>query len=148
MRVIEYRQEHLKDLIDGDLSSGTGKQIFVKQYAGSLERPGWSFTVLDHGHLVACVGITEMWEGVGEAWFLGSARINLKARSFARLARSGIYENTAKALGLWRVQAACRADWPEALRFAKFMGFKDEGLMKRYGQNGEDFIRMAWFNGT
>jgi hypothetical protein len=44
------------------------------------------------------------------------------------------------------VQAACRANWPEALRFAKFMGFKEEGLMKKYGQQGEDFIRVAKFN--
>lgn len=148
MNVVEYKQEHLEDLMNGDLSSGTERQVFVKQYAGQLERPGWSFTVLDHGYLIACVGITEMWTGVGEAWLIGSARLNQKARSFIRLAKSGIYEKTAREHGLRRVQAACRADWPQALRFAKFMGFEEEGLMKSYGHKGEDFIRVARLHGV
>ena len=143
MNVVSYRKEHLEDLIDGDLSQGTDKHIFARRYAQSLELPDWSFTVLDHGHLVACVGITEMWAGVGEAWFVGSARIHEKSKAFIRLTRSGIFEETIKKHGLWRVQAACRANWPEALRFAKFMGFEEEGLMKKYGQQGEDFIRVA-----
>jgi len=62
MRVIDYRQEHLADLMDGELSNGTQGHVFVKTYAESLELPGWSFTVLDHGHLIACVGISEMWK--------------------------------------------------------------------------------------
>ena len=148
MRVINYRQEHLADLMDGDLSNGTQNHVFVKTYAESLELPGWSFTVIDTGHLVCCVGITEMWKGVGEAWFVGSARLHDKSRAFIRLTRSGIFEDTIKKHKLWRVQAACRADWPAALRFAKFMGFEEEGLMKKYGHNGEDFIRVARFHGS
>ena len=134
MRVIDYRQEHLADLMDGELSNGTHGHVFVKTYAESLELPGWSFTILDHGHLIACVGISEMWEGVGEAWFVGSARLHQKSRE--------------KKHKLCRVQAACRADWAEALRFAKFMGFEEEGLMKKYGHDGEDFIRLAKIYGS
>ena len=146
MNVVPYRKEHLEDLMHGDLSQGTARHVFVKTFAENLELPDWSFTVLDHGHLVACVGITEMWAGVGEAWFVGSARIDEKTKAVIRLPRSGIFEETIKKHGLWRGQAACRANWPEALRFAKFMGFEEEGLMKKYGQNGEDFIRVAKFN--
>jgi len=30
-----------------------------------------------------------------------------------------------------------------ALRFAKWLGLKEEGLMKQYGPDGSDFIRFA-----
>jgi len=29
------------------------------------------------------------------------------------------------------------------LRFAKFLGFTNEGLMKHYGPDGSDYYRMA-----
>ena len=148
MKVIDYKKEHFDDLLDGELSNGTQKYLYAKQYAGDLEHPGWSYTVIDNGHLIACVGISEMWQGMGEAWFVGSSQLNKKSRSFLRLAKSGIYEKVANEHGLRRVQAACLASWPTALRFAKFMGFQEEGLMKAYGQNGEDYIRVAWLNGS
>ena len=42
-----------------------------------------------------------------------------------------------------RVQAAVRTDWPEAQRFSRFLGFKQEGLMEKFGPDGSDYYRVA-----
>jgi len=32
---------------------------------------------------------------------------------------------------------------PEAIRFARWMGFEDEGIMYKFGPDGSDYYRMA-----
>ena len=45
---------------------------------------------------------------------------------------------------LWRVQAVCKVGWSEALRFARMMGFEEEGTMRAYGPDQDDYLRVAW----
>ena len=42
-----------------------------------------------------------------------------------------------------RLQTSVKADCEMAIRFAKWLGLKPEGVMKSYGPAGEDFIRFA-----
>jgi RimJ/RimL family protein N-acetyltransferase len=42
-----------------------------------------------------------------------------------------------------RLQTAVRADFGIGIRFAKWLGFTNEGLMKSYGFDGSDHYRMA-----
>ena len=42
-----------------------------------------------------------------------------------------------------RIQASVSADVPTAIRFAKWLGFENEGLMRQYGVDGGDYYRMA-----
>jgi RimJ/RimL family protein N-acetyltransferase len=53
------------------------------------------------------------------------------------------FDDIIEANNIHRVQAACRADWPEAVRFAEFLGFENEGLMRSYGVDGRDYFRYA-----
>jgi hypothetical protein len=55
-------------------------------------------------------------------------------KNFARLAK----ENKIK-----RVQTAVRADFKTGLKFAKWLGLENEGLMKHYGFDGSDHYRYA-----
>jgi hypothetical protein len=48
---------------------------------------------------------------------------------------------------MWRIQAAMRSDWPELARWARFLGMKHEGTMKKFGANGLDYERWAWVDG-
>lgn len=43
-----------------------------------------------------------------------------------------------------RLQAFVRADWTDALRFAKRLGFEVEGLLKSFGANGEDYYAVRY----
>ena len=47
------------------------------------------------------------------------------------------------ATNLKRVQASVHAEDHQAVRFARWMGFENEGLMKKYGPDGSDYYRMA-----
>ena len=42
-----------------------------------------------------------------------------------------------------RFQTSVKADCDVAIRFAKFLGLEEEGLMKNYGPDGADFYRFA-----
>jgi len=44
---------------------------------------------------------------------------------------------------LHRVQASINELDPEAIRFAKWLGFKDEGMMPKYGPDGSNYYRMS-----
>jgi RimJ/RimL family protein N-acetyltransferase len=42
-----------------------------------------------------------------------------------------------------RLQTSVKADSKLALRFAEWLGLKQEGLMKNYGPDGSDYYRYA-----
>jgi hypothetical protein len=84
-----------------------------------------------------------MWPGVGEAWFIASSKIHENVRPFIRFAKTDIMEKVTTENNLWRVQGVCKEDWPAARRFARLMGFKEEGLMRKYGPEQADYIRIA-----
>ncbi len=144
MRIINYEQSHLHELMDGPLNAGAPEHIgYMRSYAEELQQPGWSFTLIENGYIICCAGIVNMWPGVGEAWFVASSKIHEYPRPFIRFAKTEmkrvIDENQ-----LWRVQAVCKSDWPAAIKFAHFLGFNSEGLMRKYGPEGLDYIRVAW----
>ena len=129
MRIIDYQQDHLHDLMDGPLNDGAVKNIgYMKDWAETLQQPGF----------------VDMWPGVGEAWFIASNKIHEYPRKFIRFAKTDVMQRVIDENGLWRVQAVCKSDWPVALKFARFMGFEVEGVMRKYGPEGMDYTRVAW----
>ena len=42
-----------------------------------------------------------------------------------------------------RLQTSVKANFKTGVRFANWLGLSSEGLMKRYGPDGSDYIRMA-----
>ena len=73
---------------------------------------------------------------------MASERVHENPFRFAKTVKS-IFNELVIEHGLHRIQAAVRADWPEAQRFAEFMGFENEGLMRKFGQDKTDYIRYA-----
>ena len=77
VRIVEYKPEHLHDLMNGPLNDGAIKNIgYMREWAGELQQPGWSYTLIENGHIICCAGIVDMWPGVGEAWFIVSGKIH------------------------------------------------------------------------
>jgi hypothetical protein len=145
VRIINYKPSHLHDLMDGPLNDGAPEHIgYMRAYAEELQQPGWSFTLIENGHIICCSGIVDMWPGVGEAWFLASSKIHEYPRPFIRFAKTDVIQKVVDENDLWRVQAVCKADWPAAIKFARFLGFESEGVMRKYGPEGADYLRMAW----
>ena len=104
--------------------------------------PGLSFTLLADNRIVLSGGIHPIWDGVAEGWVISSKRIYKNRIKSARLIRKRS-DILCSANKIWRLQTAVKANFAIGVRFAEFLGFKNEGLMKAYGPDKTDYYRMA-----
>lgn len=110
--------------------------------AMELEQKGLAYTCMINNEPIASAGMKMIWDGVAEGWVLASSKVwqhpvlvaKAIKKNFARLARLH---------GIKRVQTAVRADFKIGLKFAKWLGLEEEGLMKKYGFDGSDHYRYA-----
>ena len=103
---------------------------------------GLAFTLLDNNVPICSGGIIPTWMGNAQGWAIASKRIFRNKIKAARL----IKERTDLLCAnnkIWRLQTAVKANFKIGVRFAEFLGFKNEGLMKAYGPDKTDYYRMA-----
>ena len=103
---------------------------------------GIAFTLMNEVDIVACGGIVKFWNGVGEAWVVTSHKVNLYPLSFAKTVYRKLQEIINR-MDLERVQTVVDVEHITSLKWVEWMGFKKEGLMRKY-INGRDFYRYAW----
>tara|TARA_R110001632_G_scaffold5260_1_gene21444 strand:+ start:102 stop:542 length:441 start_codon:yes stop_codon:yes gene_type:complete len=143
MIMVDYKPEHIESILDGDMSKMARKSFgMAEDIAHGLVAPGLAFTGLIDGYVIASAGIKPLWPGVGEAWIVASDNMPKKKLSVIKLIREN-FDRMIQDNNFVRVQAGVRYDWPEAKRFAEFLGFEHEGIMKKYGPDGQDYYRMA-----
>jgi len=134
----KYKAEHGEALIaDGEVPWTTD----VGQ-AKLLEKSNFSVTVLINDDPVMCSGIIDLWEGCGEGWFIAAKELLDYPVTLSRATKEVLHEEIVKT-NYRRVQVNVRADWEVAIRFSKFLGFKEEGLMQKFGPEGADYLRMS-----
>ena len=100
------------------------------------------FTVEDSGTVLAVGGVHVMWFGAGEGWVLVSPEALAVPTSFARYTKRA-FDSILQETELRRVQASIHIDDDRAYKFARWLGFEDEGVMRKYGVDGDDYYRMA-----
>ena len=104
--------------------------------------PGLSFTLLADNNIVLCGGITPLWDGVAEGWVIASKRIydhKIKSVSAIKKRLDLLCINNK----IWRVQTSVKEDFKVGVRFAEWLGLEKEGLMRMYGPDKTNYIRMA-----
>ena len=101
-----------------------------------------AFTLEDDGTILAVGGVHVMWFGAAEGWVLVSPDCLQTPASFARYAKR-VFDGILQETELRRVQASIHVDDKRAYRFAQWLGFEDEGVMRKYGVEGDDYYRMA-----
>lgn len=134
----KYQAEHGEALIsDGEVSWTTD----VGQ-AKLLEKSNFSVTILQNDDPVMCSGIIDLWKGCGEGWFIAAKELLDYPVTLSRATKEVLHEEIVKT-NYRRVQVNVRADWKVAIRFSQFLGFKEEGLMEKFGPEGADYLRMS-----
>lgn len=108
----------------------------------NLEENGLAFTGAINRQIIACAGIKRIWGNVGEGWVLATYNIWNHPITIARAIKKN-FEDLARDYKFERIQTAVRADFGIGIRFAKWMGLTNEGLMKKYGFDGTDHYRFA-----
>lgn len=142
-KVVPYEKEH------GDQYIETGLNDKILDIDASFTENridfaiiGLSFTLLHNDIPICSGGIFPLWHGVGEGWVIASKRIFDHKIKSAKLIKRRT-DLLCAVNKIKRLQTSVRANFPMGLRFAKFLGFNNEGLMKHYGPDGSDFYRMA-----
>ena len=99
-------------------------------------------SILVDEHPIAVIGMVVLWPGVAEVWSVISEEARETPISFHKCVLSSLvcHETVLK---LHRTQMCVRADYEEGLRWAESLGFKSEGVMLKYGPEGNDFFRYA-----
>jgi hypothetical protein len=110
--------------------------------AMNLEESGLAFTGLVDDKPIFAAGMKPIWKGVAEGWVLATAKVWDHPLLVARAIKKD-FARVAKQHGLWRVQTAVRSNFDQGLKFAKWLGLEDEGIMKQYGFDKTDHNRYA-----
>ena len=141
-RLIAFEAWHL-DWLDFDLINGLGLSSRITRVAAKqIEDLSYSWTGLQDGKIVGCGGFTPIWTGVAEVWMYLQPDAFKRKRLALRLMRH-ILNDIIRRKQYHRIQAVVLKDYKEGIRFAEFFGFKNEGLMRQYSMNKEDFHRYS-----
>lgn len=90
---------------------------------------------------IAIVGAIEFIPGVLVAWSLLSDEVKKTPVAFHRATRHLV--NFYLESGYRRIQITVRQDYEDGWRWAKALGFKCEGIMRKYGPDGSDYVMFA-----
>lgn len=99
----------------------------VKGY--NLALTGHCKTVEHHNRPVGIGGVVIVGNGVGEIWLILAKEVNQCRVIMYRCIRN-ILNQYIKELGLKRVQARVRNNYPKAQQMMLHLGFKNEGIIK------------------
>ncbi len=114
----------------------------VKELARAREDNGQCITGLVNDKIVGCGGIDLMWEGVGEVWVMLSYDIEQCPMAAYEVIRDGL-DKLIKDNKLRRVQAWGRIGFEKSHTLFRHLGFKPEGIARKYGFDGADCILYA-----
>ena len=84
----------------------------------------------------------DIWKGVGEAWLVGSKILNDRGIFLTRII-SRRFKVIIKTQKYKRIQCVVHNKWKSSQKFVELLGFKNEGLMRKYGPDGFDYLRYA-----
>lgn len=117
----------------------------VEELAKEREGNGKCLTALVNGKIVGCGGIDLMWPGVGEVWVMLSYEVDKYPIRAYEVIRDGL-EKLIEDNDLWRVQAWGRIGFAKSHTLFRHLGFRPEGIAKKYAPDGVDCILYAKVN--
>lgn len=142
MRIEPLTRSHVLDAAKDRSPTVIGSIDMILHALDAYCLPRHGIAYIDRGQIYAVAGIVPLWEGVGEAWAIPTNRIAEKKIIIGRHFKRTFHE-VARDLKMRRVQAAVKVGYEEAHSLARFVGMVDEGLMRKYGPEGADYVRYA-----
>ena len=116
--------------------------VDLRDMAVQAAAAGPAWTGRWDGRVIGCAGFALLWPGRAQAWCL--LDIEVPRRAWLGIHRA-VRERLAQApsLGVWRIEADAAFGFTEASRWLDMLGFEREGIARRFGPDGSDFIRFA-----
>lgn len=113
------------------------QEVATASYATELAKHGESFTVYDGTDVVAVIGLINQWEGCARAYAFMSGDAGKHMLALTRQVRDFLANSTIR-----RIEAAVQDDFPAGHRWARLLGFRVEGWMRKYW-NDHDALLYA-----
>ena len=130
-----------QDLLDLDIRE---EQKEVKPYqtretANELAKHPYLYSYFEKGKILCVGGLLHKWEGRAESFFVydkeATFRFLVKIRRFTR--------EMCELSGYKRIEATIKKDDTMSFNWMKGLGFEREGLMRKFGTDGEDYYMYA-----
>ena len=134
--LVKFDTRHIMDINTAFEFSALARQAFENK----AEVHG--YTLLDGEEIIVCGGVHMMWTGVGEGWLVMSKEAYEKPITVARYTHR-LFDTIMGDNAMWRVQASVHTNDEQSVRFAEWLGFEIEGVMKKFGPDGTNYFRMA-----
>ena len=138
-----FKKEHADQII----SYGMNHKLMevdasYKDHRICLADKGNAYTLFFNKKPVVAGGIYILWNGVAEGWVLANKNIfDIKFLAVKLIKQHT--DELCKKNNIKRLQTSVKADFKPGVRFANWLGLETEGLMKKYGPDGTDYLRMA-----
>jgi RimJ/RimL family protein N-acetyltransferase len=146
--IIPYTQNHGKIIMESQMNhmlTQKDASFIIKdnnKECMDLEQEHLAFTGLINDKVIAAAGMKRIWGNVAEGWFIAKNDVWNYPITIAKAVKQNI-DYLATSNNIKRLQTAVRADFGIGIRFAKWLGFTNEGLMKCYGFDDTDHYRFA-----
>lgn len=138
-----YSPIHLKSLtITQPEIVAASKYIDIADAVATQSLAGPAVTAFLNLKPVACFGFVPIWEGVAEAWLIADDKARTKPIGMTKVGKT-FFDIAEISYSLHRVQISVRTQDTRAHRWAIALGFKEEGVMRKYGPDGADHYIMA-----
>lgn len=109
-----------------------------------LAHQGRAFTLRDHdGRVLLIAGVAKVDESYGYAWAFTAAHSGPAMRWLTRKVRG--YLDTLQPTHR-RIELQARADFPQARKWARLLGFEEEGPVRCAAADSGDMVRFARIN--
>ncbi len=121
------------------------EQIFLgidyKKILEDLSKKGPTWTLIYDGQPVSFFGGFYLWDGVMEIWQIPTIHVAKCPKFYSKMIKFFV-DKYFELFHLHRMQSTCLDD---ALhnRWMRFLGFKKEGILKKYNWNKADYCIFA-----
>ena len=141
MILTEFRTWHATALGPRDVE--WGPELAARANTAMLGGPAMTLLSKDK-EIVACFGIVLVTRCAAEAWALIGDDIKHHKIALHKSVTWCLKE-AHKRYGIQRMQATISEDRPTARKWALGLGFGEESRLKKFGHDGETFIRYVRF---
>jgi hypothetical protein len=119
---------------------GSGKS--AAEHMNCQAALGPAITAVVNNSPLAVFGFIHYWSGMAEFWSMFDDRMRRYPKSMTHIARQFLYIAERSEV-LHRLQITVKSDDIRAYRWAKALGFEEEGLMRKFLPDGSDSYMMA-----
>lgn len=141
MNVLPYEAWHGESILNW--LSMSGLNWYVKDYTTQIATPEMSYSLEVDDQIIGCAGVLPVWNGVGEAWTMLSERVRKEFSLTMHREVRRIMIDVCERKKLHRLYCHVLTSYDAGHRWAKALGFKNEGTMKYFGPNKETMDRYA-----